>query len=207
MNITFTLTPETSGVTQSGNYNISGTTSGGQLNGVLIANGVTRSQLTTGYTATSVNDNVTGGTITSTGEESGGVCTNQIFWLVNGGGVPSGKALILAQVIYNNIAGGDVITITNDTVGGATTNVTSVNGTVYGNNKFYVDDPAGSTVTFTVQKTSGNGGLSRDAGTVELRVNLNPVDSFSYNAGFAINDTVTGTILPGDFVVLEIWEG
>ena len=45
MNITFTLTPETSGTTQSGDYRISGTTNGGAVNGVFIASGITRTQL------------------------------------------------------------------------------------------------------------------------------------------------------------------
>jgi hypothetical protein len=88
MNITFKLTAATSGTTQSGNYNISGTTSGGALNGVFIASGITRAQLTTGYTATSVSDSVTGGTITSTGSESGGFCTTQIAWATSEPALP-----------------------------------------------------------------------------------------------------------------------
>jgi len=80
MNITFKLTAATSGTTQSGNYSISGTTSGGALNGVFIASGITRAVLTTGYTATGLSDSITGGTITSTGSESGGFCTTQIAW-------------------------------------------------------------------------------------------------------------------------------
>ena len=84
MNITFTLTPETSGTTQSGDYRISGTTDGGAVNGVFIASGITRTQLTTGYTATGLSDSLTGGTITSTGSASGGFCTNQLTWYVDG---------------------------------------------------------------------------------------------------------------------------
>ena len=80
MNIIFKLTAATSGTTQSGNYSISGTTSGGALNGVFIASGITRAVLTTGYTATGISDSITGGTITSTGSESGGFCTTQIAW-------------------------------------------------------------------------------------------------------------------------------
>jgi|688.fasta_scaffold19184_6 hypothetical protein len=83
MTITFTLTAETSGTTQSGNYSISGTTSGGALNGVFIASGITRAVLTTGYTATGISDSITGGTITSTGSESGGFCTEQIAWVTS----------------------------------------------------------------------------------------------------------------------------
>jgi hypothetical protein len=82
MNITFTLTAETSGTTQSGDYRISGTTDGGAVNGVFIASGITRAQLTTGYTATGLSDSLTGGTITSTGSASGGFCTNQVTWYV-----------------------------------------------------------------------------------------------------------------------------
>jgi hypothetical protein len=83
MTVTFTLTAETSGTTQSGNYSISGTTSGGALNGVFIASGITRAVLTTGYTATGISDSITGGTITSTGSESGGFCTEQIAWVTS----------------------------------------------------------------------------------------------------------------------------
>jgi hypothetical protein len=84
MNIIFTLTAETSGTTQSGDYRISGTTDGGAVNGVFIASGITRTQLTNGYTATGLSDSLTGGTITSTGSASGGFCTNQITWYVDG---------------------------------------------------------------------------------------------------------------------------
>lgn len=83
MTVTFKLTAGTSGTTQSGNYIISGTTNGGALNNVFIASGITRAQLTTGYTATGISDSITGGTITSTGSESGGYCTNQITWYVS----------------------------------------------------------------------------------------------------------------------------
>jgi len=84
MTITFTLTAETSGTTQSGDYRISGTTDSGAVNGVFIASGITRTQLTNGYTATGLSDSLTGGTITSTGSASGGFCTNQVTWYVDG---------------------------------------------------------------------------------------------------------------------------
>jgi hypothetical protein len=44
MNVTYTLTTSN---TASGPFNISGTTSGGAINGVLIENGVTKEQLVT----------------------------------------------------------------------------------------------------------------------------------------------------------------
>ena len=77
MTVTFTLTTTS---TAAGPFNISGTTSGGPLDGVFIASGITRAVLTTGYTATGISDSITGGTITSTGSESGGFCTTQIAW-------------------------------------------------------------------------------------------------------------------------------
>jgi len=208
MNITFTLTSATSGITQSGNYTIYGTT-GGTPTDVFIASGITRAQLTTGYTAISVNDLVTGGTITSTGEESGGICTNQINWYADGGTGGGGTDRVICSLLYSNIANGDVITVSNDTVGtGTVSTITSVSGVeVNGSTRCYVDQTTGTTVSFTVQKTSGNGGLSRDAGTVELRVNLSPVDSFSFNAGFAINGTLSALILPTDLVTIDIQEG
>ena len=64
MNVTFTLTTSN---TASGPFNISGTTSGGALNDVLVLNGVTKAELLTGHTVNSVLDTVTGGTITSVG--------------------------------------------------------------------------------------------------------------------------------------------
>jgi hypothetical protein len=67
MTITFTLASGSS-ATAAGPFNISGTTSGGGLNTVLIATGITKTQLVTGHTVTNVTpENITGGTITSTG--------------------------------------------------------------------------------------------------------------------------------------------
>lgn len=209
MNITFTLTPETSGVTQSGNYNISGTTDGGQLNGVLIANNITRAQLTTGYTAVDLIDTLTGGTITSTGSASGGYCTNQIYWLVGGGGAPAGTARVICQVIYTSIVSGDVLTITNNSTNGTTDEITSQNGqSVYGSNRCFVDTATGTTVTFQIQKTFSPTDLNaRDNGSAELRVNLNPVDSYFFNQNSSMNGVLTGLINDGDLVVIDIQEG
>lgn len=209
MNIIFTLTAETSGTTQSGNYNISGTTENGALNGVFIASGITRAQLTTGYTATNLSDSITGGTITSTGSASGGFCTNSIIWYADGGTAGEGTVRVLVGLQYTNIASGDVITVSNDTVGTGTVSTITSNGgvTVGGSTRCYVDDPDGSSVTFTVQKTSGNGLLARDNGTVELYVNLSPVDSFSFFSGGSLNDTLTATIGPTDTVSIVIQEG
>lgn len=98
MNIIFTLTAATSGTTQSGDYNISGTTSGGAVNAISIASGVTRAQLTTGYTATGLSDSITGGTITSTGSASGGFCTNHVTWYV--AGPPATSVLVDNSFIF-----------------------------------------------------------------------------------------------------------
>ena len=77
MNVTFTLTTSN---TASGPFNISGTTSGGAINDVLVENGVTKSQLLTGHTVNSVLDTVTGGTITSVGV---GTCNGTVKdWFV-----------------------------------------------------------------------------------------------------------------------------
>jgi hypothetical protein len=209
MNIIFKLTALTSGTTQSGNYRISGTTDGGAANAVFIASGITRADLTTGYTATGITDTITGGTITSTGSESGGFCTNQINWYADGGTGGEGTARVTCQLQYTNVASGDIITVSNNTTGtGTVSTITSNAGiTVNGSTKCYVDDPDGSSVTFTVQKTSGNGLLARDIGSVELIVNLSPVDSFSFFEGGPINDTLTATIGPTDIVSIVIQEG
>lgn len=77
MNITFTLTTSN---TASGPFNISGTTSGGALNGVLIENNVSKATLLTGHTVESIVDTVTGGTITSVGV---GTCNGTVKdWFV-----------------------------------------------------------------------------------------------------------------------------
>ena len=67
MTITFTLASGSS-ATAAGPFNISGTTDGGSSNTILIATGITKTQLLTGHTVTNVTpENITGGTITSTG--------------------------------------------------------------------------------------------------------------------------------------------
>jgi hypothetical protein len=77
MNITYTLTTSN---TASGPFNISGTTSGGAINDVLIENNVPKANLLTGHTVNSVLDTVTGGTITSVGV---GTCNGTVKdWFV-----------------------------------------------------------------------------------------------------------------------------
>jgi hypothetical protein len=76
MTVTFTLTSGSSG-TAAGPFNISGTTSGGGLNGVSIATGVTKNQLSTGHTISGISELITGGTIASTG-----TCTTTTPWSV-----------------------------------------------------------------------------------------------------------------------------
>jgi len=70
-NLIFTLT---SAGTDTGPFNISGTTNTGTV--ISIATGVSRSTLLAGYEVTVSNDNVTGGTIASTG-----TCTNTEPWI------------------------------------------------------------------------------------------------------------------------------
>jgi hypothetical protein len=76
MTVTFTLTSGSSG-TAAGPFNISGTTSGGALNGVLIATGVLKTELSTGHSISNISETITGGTIASTG-----TCTTTTPWLV-----------------------------------------------------------------------------------------------------------------------------
>jgi hypothetical protein len=80
MDITFTLQAGFSG-TQADDFNISGVTSSGT--NTLLASGITKAQLATGYTI-NADPTITGGTITSTG-----VCTNSINWLTFGSGPTS----------------------------------------------------------------------------------------------------------------------
>jgi hypothetical protein len=86
MTVTFTLTGG-SASTDAGPFNISGTTSGGALNGVSIATGITKQQLLTGHTVTNINDTITGGTIASTG-----TCTTTDTWSVTPSPTPTSTA-------------------------------------------------------------------------------------------------------------------
>lgn len=76
MIITFTLQSAYTGVTYvAGPFNISGTTDGGVT--YELATGVTKSELADGYTINTAYENLTGGTVQSTG-----TCTNSEPWLV-----------------------------------------------------------------------------------------------------------------------------
>jgi hypothetical protein len=77
MQVTFYLT-QASANTAAGPFNISGTTSGGELNTVLIQDGVTKQQLLDGYPK-EVANNITGGTVTSTGA----TCNTTDTWDIN----------------------------------------------------------------------------------------------------------------------------
>jgi hypothetical protein len=78
-NVIFTLT---SAGLDSGPFNISGTTSSNVT--VEIANNVSKSTLQAGYEVTISNDNITGGTVASTG-----VCTNTQSWVKPTGATPT----------------------------------------------------------------------------------------------------------------------
>lgn len=77
MQVTFYLT-EASANTAAGPFNISGTTSGGAANTVLIQADVSKATLLTGYTEEIAN-NITGGTVTSTD----GTCNTTDTWSVD----------------------------------------------------------------------------------------------------------------------------
>lgn len=76
MQVTFYLS-EASANTAAGPFNISGTTSGGAANTVEIQANVSKAVLLTGYTEEIAN-NITGGTVTSTGD-----CTTTDTWDIN----------------------------------------------------------------------------------------------------------------------------
>jgi hypothetical protein len=76
MQITFTLSPSYTGATfVAGPFNISGTTSAGASH--WLATGVTKTELTTGYTINTTIETLTGGTIASTG-----TCSTTQPWYV-----------------------------------------------------------------------------------------------------------------------------
>ena len=72
MTVTFTLTTSS---TAAGPFNISGTTSGGALNGVSIATDISKATLLTGHPISNISETITGGTIASTG-----TCTTTTPW-------------------------------------------------------------------------------------------------------------------------------
>lgn len=74
MTLTFTLAVGSSG-TAAGPFNISGTTSGNTTSE--LATGITKNQLSSGYTINGVDNAITGGTIASTG-----TCTTTTPWAV-----------------------------------------------------------------------------------------------------------------------------
>lgn len=75
MNITFTLQSTYTGSTyNAGPFNISGTTCDGAE--YILATGVTKNQLITGYTVSTIYETISGGTITSVGD-----CTTTQNWL------------------------------------------------------------------------------------------------------------------------------
>jgi hypothetical protein len=113
MTITFTLTSGSS-ATAAGPFNISGTTSGGGLNTVLIATGVTKTQLLTGHTVTNVTpENITGGTITSIG-----TCNTTTNWYTTPTPTPTGTPLA------------EILTVTSGTYPASGGSGVSVQGTI-----------------------------------------------------------------------------
>ena len=77
MTLTFTLQSAYTGATYvAGPFNISGHTSGGA--DYQLATGITKSQLTTGYSINTVYETITGGTIVSTGS-----CNTSVNWQIS----------------------------------------------------------------------------------------------------------------------------
>jgi hypothetical protein len=104
MTVTFTLTTS---LTDAGPFNISGTTSGGALNGVSIATGITKQQLLTGHTVTNINDTITGGTIASTG-----TCTTTDTWSVTPSPTPTPTPTAIPTTSYTYRLGPSYTTAT-----------------------------------------------------------------------------------------------
>jgi hypothetical protein len=115
MTITFTLQSQYTGATYvAGPFNISGTTSGNTT--YELAVGVTKSQLTTGYSINTVYETITGGTICSTGE-----CSNCEVWTIAPPETPSVSLYVQAvdedstpagTTLYYTINGGGAINLT-----------------------------------------------------------------------------------------------
>lgn len=99
MQITFTLSPAYTGATYvAGPFNISGTTSAGTS--YELATGVTKNQLTTGYTINTAYETLTGGTIQSTGTCS----TSQPWYVV--APTPTPTATASGAIVYWSLAQG-----------------------------------------------------------------------------------------------------
>jgi hypothetical protein len=123
MTVTFTLTSGSSG-TAAGPFNISGTTSGGGLNGVSIATGVTKQQLLTGHTVTNISDTITGGTISSTG-----TCNTTTTWSTTPNPTPTPTALPCeCLIVYNESGSKSIIFQYVRCVDGITSSLTVASG-------------------------------------------------------------------------------
>jgi hypothetical protein len=80
MTVTFTLSPAFT-ETAAGAFNIFAVTNLGAT--TQIGTDISKPDLITGVTISGIDDNTTGGTITSTGSLSGGFCTNSEDWFVS----------------------------------------------------------------------------------------------------------------------------
>lgn len=120
MQITFTLSPTYTGATYvAGPFNIYGTTCEGST--YTLASGVTKTQLTTGYTVNTTYETMSGGTI-----ESVGTCNTTQSWTSGiscggaGGGVTLevyGQDLALSrdnQTLYYSVNSGPTTNLTNN---------------------------------------------------------------------------------------------
>jgi len=155
MNVTFTLTAATSGTTAATSFNISGTTSGNTT--TELATGVTKNQLTTGYTINSVNDTITGGTIASVG------CgfASSTTWTVAAPTptptpTPTGFRVELSAMAYATLSPNPAAKFLYRIGSGSWIQLSQLSvGTGYGVVGDILHVPAGSDVDIAVQNTSG----------------------------------------------------
>lgn len=120
MQVTFYLT-EASANTAAGPFDISGTTSGGAANTVLIQGNVSKATLLTGYTEEIAN-NITGGTVTSTD----GTCNTTDTWSVDE--IFAGLAPLTSTLSYTFQAGFYDFYLTEALLDDITITIANVNG-------------------------------------------------------------------------------
>ena len=154
MQVTFYLT-QASANTAAGPFNISGTTSGGAANTVLIQAGVTKQQLIDGYPK-EVANNITGGTVTSTGA----TCNSTDTWSIDE--IFTGLAPLTSTLSYTFEGGYYYFSLTEALLDDITITIANVDGHTSAGCGTAPEDTA--TIQTPVTITAGQTQVSHNSG-------------------------------------------
>ena len=192
MQVTFYLT-EASANTAAGPFNISGTTSGGAANTVLIQADVSKAVLLTGYTEEIAN-NITGGTVTSTD----GTCNTTDTWDVNE--IYEGLVPETSILSYTFEAGFYYFTLSEALQDNITITIADVDGHTSAGCGTGAEDTAGLQSPVTI--TAGQTQASHDSGIIgwESITYINPANqitltTFGSKANGSTFNVESGTVV------------